>query len=113
MYCKKCLPRAQPGEKKNKKLSDYIKYRGYQIHSQVRENARSVYRKSNKPKECTNCGYKHHYHVCHIQAIKNFSSNTQISTINHPDNLIALCPNCHWELDHGLLTLYGLRELDI
>jgi predicted HNH restriction endonuclease len=23
-----------------------------------------------------------------------------ISEINKPENLIILCPNCHWEFDH-------------
>jgi hypothetical protein len=25
--------------------------------------------------------------------------------VNSLENLIALCPNCHWELDHGLHSL--------
>jgi predicted HNH restriction endonuclease len=28
-----------------------------------------------------------------------------MSDVNNLDNLIALCPNCRWELDHGLLSL--------
>jgi hypothetical protein len=23
--------------------------------------------------------------------------------VNSLDNLVGLCPNCHWEFDHGLL----------
>jgi predicted restriction endonuclease len=25
--------------------------------------------------------------------------------VNSLDNLLGLCPNCHWEFDHGLLRL--------
>jgi predicted HNH restriction endonuclease len=25
--------------------------------------------------------------------------------VNALDNLVGLCPNCHWEFDHGLLQL--------
>jgi hypothetical protein len=25
--------------------------------------------------------------------------------VNSLDNLVGLCPNCHWEFDHGLLQL--------
>jgi hypothetical protein len=35
--------------------------------------------------------------------------NTELAEINSPGNLVGLCRNCHWELDHGLLRLN--REL--
>lgn len=42
---------------------------------------------------------------CHIKAIKLSIKSTRISEINSLDNLIALCPNCHWEFDAGLWQL--------
>ncbi len=54
---------------------------------------------------CSNCGYDKHTEVCHIRPIKSFPLETPISEINSRDNLICLCPNCHWELDKGLLKL--------
>ena len=99
-YCKSCY---QPNI--NHTLADITSPRRYQKHSQVRDKARRVYEKSNKPKCCAVCGYDKHYHICHIKAIKDFPLNTLVSTINHIDNLIALCPNHHWELDNDNLKL--------
>lgn len=71
----------------------------------IRDHSAHVYKKSGKPQACFNCGYDKHYHVSHIKPIILFSDDTPISVINSLDNLIALCPNCHWELDNGLIML--------
>ena len=52
-------------------------------------------------------GYDKHYEVCHIKAVSDFSEDTPITVINHIDNLVALCPNHHWEFDNGLLDIAG------
>lgn len=80
-------------------------------HSRLRSLARKMYNKTDQPKCCSKCGWKHHYEVCHIKPIKDFNENDTISTINNIDNLIALCPNCHWMLDHNLLVLDGSNDL--
>lgn len=79
--------------------------RKYQLHSRIRGLAQKVYNASSKPKHCINCGYKKHYEVAHIKAISTFDDNTPISVINDIENLMALCPNCHWEYDNGILAL--------
>lgn len=71
----------------------------------IRKHARKVYERSDKPKCCAICGYKHYYEVCHLRAVSDFPDDTLISEINKIDNLIALCPNHHWEFDHGLLKI--------
>lgn len=71
----------------------------------IAKHARIVYSDSDKVKACYNCGYDKHYQVCHIKAVADFDENTLIKEINNIDNLIALCPNCHWEYDHNLLEL--------
>lgn len=48
---------------------------------------------------CSSCGYDKHFEVAHIRPISSFSVETMVSTINSVENLIALCPNCHWEFD--------------
>lgn len=89
----------------HKTLNDLHSKRMYQINSVVRAYARRIYNKSTKPKCCTICNYSKHYEVCHIKAINSFAGTTLISEINSLDNLIALCPNCHWELDNGYLDI--------
>jgi predicted restriction endonuclease len=61
--------------------------------------ARKVYKDSGLPTSCD------HIEVCHKQAINRFSADTPIATINDLHNLVALCPNHHWEFDNGLLSL--------
>jgi len=89
----------------NLTLSDIRTKALYQHSARIRQVSRTIYRQSDKPKQCAVCGYDKHYEVCHIKPIKGFLSNTPISEINHIDNLVALCPNHHWEFDNGLLTL--------
>lgn len=125
-YCQKCGELIGYGDKEfgRRKLCDvcnpsYVDWssisygeakgkRKYQANSRIRELARSLYQKSDKPKQCANCGYDKHYEVCHIKGISTHSDDTPISVINDLGNLIALCPNCHWELDNGLLDITNI-----
>ena len=84
-----------------KTLSDVKGIRLYQTHSRIRELARNFYKKSNRPRCCFRCGYDKHYEVCHIKSVGSFEGDTSITYINRNENLIALCRNCHWELDNG------------
>ena len=87
----------------NTTLSEMKQKRKYQKHSVIRSYARKIYLNSDKPKYCINCGYDKHFHVCHVKAIKDFDPSATLHEINNLDNLLALCPNCHWELDNSLL----------
>lgn len=73
--------------------------------SAIRKDAQNIFNKSNKPKCCAICGYDKHIEVAHIKAVSDFENTTLVSEINNIDNLIALCPNHHWEYDNGLLKL--------
>lgn len=53
-----------------------------------------------KSSSCEKCGYSKHTELCHKKSIQSFTDNTKVSTINSRDNIIYLCPNCHWELDN-------------
>lgn len=75
----------------------------YQKHSRIRDLARSKFDKVKK--ECVICGYSKSVHVAHIKAVNSFSKDTPISEINDLSNLVLLCPNHHYEFDHGLIQL--------
>jgi hypothetical protein len=77
----------------------------YQKSSAIRQWARLVYERTHESRVCNRCGYDKHIDVCHIKAIKDFDPLTSIRVVNSPDNLIGLCPNCHWEFDNGELVL--------
>lgn len=68
-------------------------------YNNVRQLARQ-YNPKLKDVPCAICGYKFHTEICHIKPLSTFPDSALISDINHPDNLVALCRNCHWELDH-------------
>jgi hypothetical protein len=77
----------------------------------IRKDSREKYLACGKPLICLICGYKEHVDIAHIKGVSKFSDETLISIINNPDNLIALCPNHHWEYDHGILILPILNYL--
>jgi len=65
----------------------------------VRSRARTLAKQLGLNK-CSHCGYDKHVEIAHIKPIKDFDLTTKISVINDPNNIIPLCPNCHWEFDH-------------
>lgn len=87
----------------------FERYKYWQTaRSAIQKIARKNYENSNKPKKCIVCGYDKHYEVAHIKSVSDFEDNTLISEINDINNLIALCPNHHWEYDNTDfdITLY-------
>ncbi len=78
-------------------------------YRRIRDHARYSYNNSNRPRNCEKCSYDKHYEVCHIKPIRLFDLCTPISVVNTLSNLITLCPNCHWELDNGLITMPDYR----
>lgn len=83
-----------------KMSKNYQSYRG-----SVRRLAELTYKNSGKECKCAICGYSNHIEVAHIKAVSEFDHFVTIAEINSIDNLIALCPNHHWEYDNGLLKL--------
>lgn len=66
----------------------------------IRTRARAIARKLNWT-TCIQCGYSKHVEIAHKMPISSFSKDTKLSIVNSPDNLIPLCPNCHWEFDNS------------
>lgn len=73
------------------------------LRSVIVTHARRTYRRNDKKFVCEICGYDKHANVCHIQPWTKFPKTASLGEINNIDNLIALCPNHHWEFDHNLL----------
>lgn len=74
--------------------------------SSIQRHARRTYNESDKPKQCKVCEYKLHYQVCHVKSVSSFPDEADIvNEINHIENLMALCPNHHWEYDEGILII--------
>lgn len=104
LKCENCVS-AQSVDWSQRTIGDIQKAAKYQVSAQVRDFARQEYAKSGRPYVCHNCGYEKHVEICHIEAINRFPPETLVAVVSGIDNLIALCPNCHWEFDNDLLHL--------
>jgi hypothetical protein len=102
-YCPECRPDYRDWSKVT--IDDLQGLRSYQISSRIRDLARRAYKKSGKPLKCSKCGYTPRVHICHILGISDFDPSSTISEVNDLDNLVALCPNHHWEFDNGLISI--------
>lgn len=81
--------------------------------SSIQKHAKAVYKEARKPKVCLICGYSTYVEVAHIKAVSSFGEEIKISEINDPNNLMALCPNHHWEFDHGLLSIEPAPRIEL
>jgi len=77
----------------------YEKHHRSSAYALVRTRARAT-AKNLGLDTCQKCGYNKHVEIAHIKGISTFEGDTLISLINSKENLMALCPNCHWEFDN-------------
>ena len=79
--------------------------KGWQCaRSQIAKHARRVFARTGRSLRCEypGCIYSHYAEVCHRRPVADFPGSATIKEINMPANLVALCPNHHWDLDHGI-----------
>lgn len=108
-YCEECRPgKTVP---LTTTLGELQSLRSYQKSSRVRNLARPFYLKNTSHNCCLRCGYSKHVEICHIKAINSYPETATLAEINSLENLISLCPNCHWELDHGQIDSTEVEEL--
>ena len=74
--------------------------KSWQSNNNIRTRARKVALNNTSVKSCAFCGYDKHVEVCHIKPVSEFPDDATVLEINALENLILLCPNCHWEFDH-------------
>lgn len=100
--CMECHKLWKKSEDIQDKTLDEMRYHGTQranMFGAIRWRARKIAKELNWT-ECSICGYDKHIEIAHKKPISDFEGNTLVSIINSKDNLLALCPNCHWEYDH-------------
>lgn len=75
--------------------------------AQIRGIARMWYK--NEPKVCERpgCDYNLHVECCHIHPVSKFPPSAKVREVNDRENILILCRNCHWELDHGVWGDFG------
>jgi len=81
------------------------------VHDKIRQLNRQ-WNKELTNGACQHCGYNKHVELAHLKPISSFDKHSLLKEVNHPDNILVLCRNCHWEYDAGLLDLVdiGLRK---
>lgn len=57
---------------------------------------------------CQACGYAKHTELCHIRAIADWPETATLGQVNSEKNIVVLCRNCHWELDHNKLDIKSI-----
>lgn len=72
-------------------------------HPKIRSHARAILTASGRQRSCARCGYDKHVECCHLMPVAEFPPETLLGVINAQDNLVWLCPNHHWEMDHGIV----------
>lgn len=94
---------------KNISIGEMSRYTEQNKYRAIRDKAHNFYNTFGKSCSCANCGYSKHVELCHIKAITDFDKSESVWECNKPENIIFLCPNCHWELDYGDLSVEDIR----
>jgi|APGre2960657373_1045057.scaffolds.fasta_scaffold21147_2 5-methylcytosine-specific restriction endonuclease McrA len=111
-YCPDCRKtyKEDNGRRNLEKLKDITKADCVYKHGEmsnkyayIRWHAKNKFK--NVFTECKICGYDKHVELCHIKSIKSFPDDALLEDMNSEKNIVPLCPNCHWEFDHGILKL--------
>jgi len=105
-YCSACF-RQKCQRIDNLRLQDVQAHYGSRnsYTTMVRQRARHAAEALGILSYCSVCGYSAHVHCCHIKPVSAFPLTTKLKVVNRASNLVGLCPNHHWEFDHGLLKL--------
>lgn len=90
-----------------RKNSNSHKHSPSYAHAWVRNHCAYLHDKKNQ--KCQICDYDKYVERCHIKPISKFDESTTLEEINDIKNIAFLCPNHHWELDHGYLSLVTQR----
>ena len=82
-------------------------------HQDIRFYARKAYLELvNKNPVCERCGYsKMSPDIAHVKPISEYSDDTTVIEMNELANMIALCKNCHWEFDRGMVPVEEIKTI--
>ncbi len=97
-----CYKKANRLKRDNQAIEDVIVKgaTGSHRYQAIRTDAIRRAKLDNQALVCAKCGYDKHVEVCHIKPISSFDKSTPLGIVNGKENLMLLCPNCHWEHDN-------------
>lgn len=109
-YCKVCAgtvlnthggPRSKSIQiSDNYTIEHVVKRTGSNRYDRVRAHAHRKYKAELLKPTCNQCSYNKHVEICHIIPISDFPKTTTLKEVNDRNNILFLCPNCHWEYDN-------------
>lgn len=86
-------------------IEEMVTRLGSNRYDRIRAHTHVLHRKEKQTAICENCKYDKHVELCHIVSISSFPKETKVKIVNARENILFLCPNCHWEYDHNLLKI--------
>lgn len=101
-YCDECREKRRFARSRDSTTLRQLKKKG-NWHPKVRIHSRKKFSQTPEENVCRVCGYDKYIEVCHIEPVSSFPDTATLADVNHPSNLIPLCPNCHKEYDLGLI----------
>lgn len=81
-----------------------LKSKGRYWTAYVRNRAQKIHSFT----DCMLCGYNKHVEIAHYPAISKWPLEATVKEVN--EVVFGLCPNCHWEFDHGLIDPRRLTD---
>lgn len=113
VFCSVCIQQKKHYhgyELNESSIEEVVARRGSNNYDTIRAHCHTLYKAEKKNPICQHCGYNKHIELCHIQSIASFPKETKLKVVNARENILFLCPNCHWEFDHNLLTFEIIKS---
>lgn len=99
-YCENCFKTRRIAIDITLQDAIYHQHHRSNTYTLIRGRARTIAKRLGW-KCCSKCGYDKHIEIAHVKPIGSYPPETKLSVINDESNLLALCPNCHWEFDNS------------
>lgn len=88
----------------------HLAVKGKTNRCNINMHAKKVYTNQFPIDCCELCGFAEHVDIAHIKPVRSFPDGTLLGEINPIENLIGLCPNCHWLFDNGVIAEEVIKE---
>lgn len=112
--CRRCRFAHEREAEENRTWQDIKEKRGTNAaHAYVRAKARKKFETTWFEKRCVLCSFEGVAEIAHIKAVGSFPDTALLGKINSKENLIPLCPNCHFAFDAGRIAIETIKAAKI
>ena len=110
--CMPCFQKERIEQYGNLKVGNFKSEYARHKYQRIRQHAHRIARLSKIKKICSVCGYTLNVQLCHRIAIASFPKDALLKDVNAASNLVFLCGNHHWEIEHGYRDCRTLMPTD-